>query len=130
MSPELESLLEDFASDLSRVQEIATMRFQRIVESKLREWRERFPRHAFKAWEGHGMLSIDVHPPIAGFQYGLEFMNAKDYRGAVAELISEAVEIVDAFNESEQKACISLYDVASAGWPSKDSYCESLEAVQ
>jgi hypothetical protein len=105
MQGRLAKIAADYETDLDRVNEIASARFNAIVRAKLDEWNARFTRHTFKAWEGHGMMSIDVIPPVQGFT-ALEMENPEQLRGAISEIVGEAVEIVGAYNAMEQKVCL------------------------
>lgn len=113
MTHKLQSILEDYARDLGRAHEVASLRFNLAVKAKLDEWRARFPRHAFKAWEGHGRMSLDVYPPVMG-ETSLDYLT--EARGAVGEIAREARAIIDAFNESEQRVGLGCSEQVSAGW--------------
>lgn len=117
MQHDLKAILDDFESDLERICDIASARFTLAVQAKCAEWKERYPRHDFNAWEGHGRMSIDVHPPING-DYQLSLMNPDGQRGAIAQLISEAAALVDACNESERRVGMMLdKEIKTKGWP-------------
>ncbi len=109
----LQSILEDYSRDIDRAHEVASLRFNLAVKAKLDEWRERFPRHAFKAWEGHGQMSLDVHPPVMG-ETSLDYLT--EARGAVGEIAREARAIIDAFNESDRRVGLGCSDQTSEGW--------------
>jgi hypothetical protein len=113
MKHDLQAMLDDFQRDLERVSEIASIRFNMAVRAQLDEWRARFPRHAFKAWEGHGMLAIDVHPPVCG-ETRLDYLDEE--RGAIGEAGREALALINAYNASELKACFLADDQTSEGW--------------
>jgi hypothetical protein len=116
MRHDLKAILDDLESDVERACEIASVRFNLAVKAKLAEWAERFPRHAFNAWEGHGQMSVWVQPPICG-DYQLCLMNPESFRGAIAALIKEAQELVDVYN-TERKYCLFLsQDHKTEGWP-------------
>lgn len=116
MRHDLQAILDDLARDVERATEIASLRFEMAVKAKLKEWRERFPRHAFNAWEGHGQMSVWVQPPICG-DYQLSLMDAKGHRGAIAELITEAVELVDAYNTEQKYGLFLSQEHKTGGWP-------------
>lgn len=105
MDAQMDSIREAFEADLARVCEIASVRFNALVRAKLNEWAARFPRHSFVAMEGHGRMSIDVNPPVCGVDV-LNYASAHQYRGALAEIISEAVALVDFYNDMEQKVAL------------------------
>lgn len=113
MRHDLQDILDAYQADLSRVTEIASIRFNQAVKAKLQEWQERYPRHAFKVWEGHGMLSLDVQPKVCG-EHCIEYLDGQ--RGAIGALGKEARAIVDAFNDSEQKVCLYATQQTSARW--------------
>lgn len=111
----LQQIKADFESDLDRATAAASLRFNMYLRTRLEEWSARFPRHAFKVWEGHGRMSIDVSPAVMG-QTSLDFMHAEHYRGAVAELVAEAVALVDFYNDSETKVCLFVEEHATEGY--------------
>ena len=101
MDSKLRAILDDLESDVDRATQAASLRLEMYIKAKFEEWRGRFPRHHFTAWEGHGLLSIDVSPPVMGSE-SLDLMNPDGLRGAVAEIVKEARAIVDAFNDSSE----------------------------
>jgi hypothetical protein len=116
MRHDLQAILDDLARDVERATEIASIRFEMAVKAKLKEWRERFPRHAFNAWEGHGQMSVWVQPPICG-DYQLTLMEPGNFRGAIAELITEARALVDAYNTENKYSLFLSQEHKTEGWP-------------
>lgn len=106
MRPDLAAIQTAFENDLNRVTEIASIRFSQAVKEQLDDWAARYPRHSFHAWEGHGMMSIDVSPPICG-ETSLGYLEPDSCRGAIACLAAEARDLIDLHVNSDQR--ISLY---------------------
>lgn len=61
-------------------------------------------------------MSVWVQPPICG-DYQLSLMDAKGHRGAIAELIKEAVELVDAYNTEHRYGLFLSQEHKTEGWP-------------
>lgn len=101
----LVALQDAYREGLSAVSEQHSVTFNQIVADVLARWAARFPRHKFSVREGHGMMSVDVAPPVCGVNT-LNMERAAGFRGAVAEVITEASMLVDAFNDSEQRVCL------------------------
>lgn len=115
MQEKIQSILDDYQADLYRATEMASLRFNALVKATLDGWAERYTRHTFKAMEGHGMMSLYVSPPICARDHfqgetPLELEDAKNHRGAVAELVAEACALVAMFNESERRVGLMCDD--------------------
>ncbi len=61
------TLAETYMEEATQqVQDKLAIYCQRAIVAQLMDWKARYPRHEFSAWEGHGMLCFEVSPPIMG----------------------------------------------------------------
>lgn len=79
---------------LGRAQEALHSAFEAELQRTLDDWGRRYPRHAFAAFQFHGMLSVKVTPPVCGISF-LEEARISEVRGAVATLLTEVAALVD-----------------------------------
>jgi hypothetical protein len=68
------------------------------VRRQLLEWKTRFPRHDFRAWEAHGLLVFEVHPPIMGEKYVADLVMSRTGSTLLADLAAEARDMQDLWN--------------------------------
>lgn len=121
MQAKMQSILDDYQADLERASEMASLRFNALVESTLDGWAERYARHTFEVEESHGMMSISIYPALkmdgATLQRHspLQLLNPKNWRGAVAELIEEARFLVDCYDESERRHGLNCAEYKTKG---------------
>lgn len=62
---------------------------EEISRNQIRDWEEQFPRHKFTIYQYHGMIDIEVTPPVFGIQSILN-VHKSMRRGALATLAAEA----------------------------------------
>jgi len=102
-----ERRIEKISSEISR-------RFEEEMQRRLDDWGQRYPRHQFEAYQGHGMLAVRVSPPLGSDKHkGREWTNIDDLpdhmlRGAIAELYGEVREVIQAHVRLEWK--LSTFD--------------------
>jgi len=107
MQEQLNAIQRDYQTALNRVTEIASNRFESLLKSVLDDWAERFPRHKFTAWEGHGIISLEVTPAVLGETH-MDFLTFKNSRGAIAEIAETARLLTDAYCvEHRESFCFS-----------------------
>lgn len=76
----------------------------KAIVAQLLDWKKRYPRHDFHAWESHGMLAFEVYPPIMGETDPENLTMARVGRlCAITELAYEAREFMDHWNNMETK---------------------------
>jgi hypothetical protein len=80
-------------------------RVTNCIKRQLADWQRRFPRHKFKAWEAHGLLSFEVHPPVMGEKYVSDLTYNRTGNTTLADLAAEAREFQDIYN-LEWKVCL------------------------
>jgi hypothetical protein len=68
------------------------------IRRQLLEWRNRFPRHKFKAWEAHGLLVFEVDPPVMGEKYVSDLVMSRTGSAVLADLAVEAQQFQDLWN--------------------------------
>lgn len=108
-----ESLNEFVDSSLDKLREEIDRRFEVILRQQLVAWEKRWPNHQFSAWQGHGMLSIEVSPTICGQSQINQTPN--QFRiGAIAELCGEAEAFVSAHCGLEWKVSTSEFGPISS----------------
>lgn len=88
MQAKMQSILDDYQADLDRATEMASLRFNALVKATL---------------DG---CAVDRHQG----ETPLELEDAKNHRGAVAELIAEACALVNFYNESERRVGLMCDD--------------------
>lgn len=80
--------------------------FTQLCREVVADWHKRYPRHRFRIWEGHGMMSADISPPL-GWHKSREW-EAIEYcrvepRGAIGTLVREAKALQDAFDNLDER---------------------------
>lgn len=87
---------------LGRFMDEINKRFESEVQRRLDDWARRYPRHRFEAYQGHGMLVVNVSPPLGSDKYkGRKWTNIDNLpghmcRGAIADIHEEVRELIEA----------------------------------
>jgi len=87
------------------------------VQQQLQDWQHRYPRHAFKAWEAHGLLSFEVSPLILGEKYVEDLSVSRVGRAnVISDLGDEARAFLDLWNGMEWRisSCLSQAIITTA----------------
>ena len=106
-----DELVEKRDSALDDVLEVYNKAFSALLDTQLRLWSVKYKRHTFKAYEGHGMLTIHCNPPLMG-QKGsdsLGYIDLSSTRGAIRVLISEVQGILNLYNDTDFNVSICYY---------------------
>lgn len=98
----IESYME---AEADKLQKMISIKCQQAIIAQLIEWKKRFPRHDFHAWEGHGLLCFEVSPPILGEDDPADL--ATRGRGAITELGKEAQAFIDKWHGIEYRLTTS-----------------------
>lgn len=117
----LADLAEYAETQVDIINENLANAFTRLCEEVVADWSRRYPRHRFRIWEGHGMLSTDCSPPLGrlyrtDFNQGRweEITNATGahlQRGAIAVIWKEANDLHEAFNKLDLPVRMNLNKV-------------------
>lgn len=117
----LADLKEYAETQVDIVNENLSNAFTRLCQDVVADWQRRYPRHRFRIWEGHGMLSTDVSPPLCrrwvtdsnqGSWDEIIYVTVDGAkRGAVATLAAEAQLIHDKFDELDLRVRMNLNGV-------------------
>jgi len=111
MSAALKALEAFMEAETAKLQDKVAQRATMAVAAQLGDWKRRFPRHTFTAWEGHGLLAFDIDPPLLGDR-SLQYRGT-GYRGAIADLFKEAEDFIDAWNGLEHRLTTMLEEELS-----------------
>lgn len=117
--------LKQFAEDqVDIINENLANAFTQLCRDVVADWERRYPRHRFRIWEGHGMISTDCSPPLGrlyrtDFNQGRweEITNATGadlQRGAISILFREAMDIHDAFNDLDLRVRMMITETVGA----------------
>lgn len=91
-------------ADVEKIMDARAKGFSLAIRLQLLEWQKRFPRHTFTAWEGHGLLSFEVSPPVMG-EKNVDYLTmSRTGSGVLADLAKEAIDFIDLWNK-EFKVC-------------------------
>lgn len=71
-----------------------TNHFEKELQRTLDDWGKRYPRHTFTAYQGHGMLSVEISPKI-GKNSDITYLGGHYLRGAIKVLMEEVDSLVD-----------------------------------
>lgn len=114
MSALLKQLDADIGRKLDKLAEEIDQRFEFALRAQLAAWAQRWPRHRFEAYQGHGMLCVRVAPQVAGESH-VDRIPGWFQRGAIATLHREAEEFVTAHAQLEWKLSTGDFDTISSG---------------
>ncbi len=71
-----------------------TRHFEEELQRTLDDWGKRYPRHTFTAYQGHGMLSVEISPKIVK-ESNITYLREYYRRGAIKVLMKEVDSLVD-----------------------------------
>ena len=107
-----DALVEKRDSALYDVLEVHNRAFSALLDTQLKLWNVKYKRHSFKAYEGHGMLTIHCNPPLMGQHDSgsLGYINVENTRGAIKALLCEIRGIIDLYNDTDFNVSICYYN--------------------
>lgn len=86
--------------------------FTQLCRDVVADWSRRYPRHKFRIWEGHGMISTDISPPLGYHKdkewEGIVYCSDPKDRGAIGQLSREANALHSAFDDLNFKVQFTI----------------------
>ncbi len=103
-------VIDETKKALDQINDDLNAKLEQEIQRCLDDWKRRYPRHSFVAWQGHGMLSVDV-VYANGTSENIEFISEWQKRLAYKTLIEEVEALIDWFNDLDfriQACCLDL----------------------